>query len=85
MNESVKEMLMNLKELEQDADPRMLSNPDAGFRLSETVSGGRNWRLIAEEAYIKGYIRYPIEGTYSSIARITAKGIDALNAELSNN
>lgn len=84
MNEDVKEMLMNLKKLEQDNDinSQLLSNPDCSFRLSDTVSQGKNWRMIAQEAYDQGYIRYPNKQTYSHVARITPKGIDALNSEL---
>lgn len=79
MDEDLMEMLNNLKQCEENADSRALANPDAGFQLSKMVQQGKNWRMIASEAYAKGYIRYPNGDTFNSVGRITKEGIKALS------
>lgn len=47
-----------------------------GFcRLSVTVDGNSNWKNVADQLYAEGLIEYPGKEKYSSIGRITNKGI----------
>ena len=45
-------------------------------RLSETIGCECDWRIIADHLYKKDYIEYPGGATYSSLGRITQKGIN---------
>ena len=45
-------------------------------RLSETIGCECDWRIIAEKKKKKDYIEYPGGATYSSLGRITQKGIN---------
>ena len=66
-----------------DLDKLLLSlyndfEKDGYSRLGSTIS---NWRPIARDAFEKGYIEYPGNETYSSIAKITIEGINYLKSK----
>lgn len=75
------EIIENLLSKDLPIKDRMLlvlylyKDQDGFYRLSETVDGNSNWMNVADQLYAEGYIEYPGKEVYSTIGRITNKGI----------
>lgn len=75
-NEAIEQYLLNLPIKDKMLYSLYLQRDcDGFFRLSDTVDGNSNWRSVADQLHKEGYIEYPCQESYSTIGKITKKGI----------